>query len=61
MVSTNRWQAAKRARATKRTMALAKRVACGKEGNGDSCKSNGHEGDGQATATKAMVMAKVRT
>ncbi len=30
---------------------IAMRVACNEEGNGDGCKSNGHEGDGQASAT----------
>ncbi len=30
---------------------IATRVACDKEGNGDGCKSNGDEGDGQASAT----------
>ncbi len=27
------------------------RVACDKEGNGNGCKSNGDEGDGQASTT----------
>jgi hypothetical protein len=41
-----------------RRMALATRVACDKEGNGIGGKSNGYEGDGQATGTR--VMAKVK-
>ncbi len=44
-------------RATTRRMALALRVACNKEGNGKGYKSNGDEGDGRATATRAMVTA----
>jgi hypothetical protein len=36
-------------------MALAMRVACNKEGDGDGGKSNGNKGGGQATATRAMV------
>jgi hypothetical protein len=39
-------------------MALATRVACGKEGDGDGGKSDGYEGGGRATATRAMVMEK---
>jgi hypothetical protein len=39
-------------------MALATRVACNKEGNGDGGKSNGNEGGGQAMATRAMAMEK---
>jgi hypothetical protein len=39
-------------------MALATRVACNEEGNGDACKSDGNEGDGQARATKAMATTK---
>jgi hypothetical protein len=31
---------------------------CNKEGNGNGCKSDGNEGDGRATATRAMAMAK---
>jgi hypothetical protein len=30
---------------------IATKVVCDKEGNGDSCKSNGNKGDGQASAT----------
>jgi hypothetical protein len=45
----------KRARAMTRRMALATRVACDEEGNGDGYKSNGDEGDGRAMATRAMV------
>jgi hypothetical protein len=48
----------KRARATKRTMALATRMACNKEGNGNSCKSDGNKGDGRVMATRVMVMVK---
>ena len=55
----------KRARAMKRRMALATRAACDEEGDGNGYKSNGDEGDGQATATRAvataMTTAKVRT
>jgi hypothetical protein len=38
-------------------MALATRVACDEEGDGNGCKSDGDEGDGQAMATRAMVTA----
>jgi hypothetical protein len=34
------------------------RVVCNKEGDGDGGKSDGNEGGGQATATRAMVMEK---
>ncbi len=47
----------KRARAA-RTMALATRVACDKEGNGNGSKSDGNEVGGQATATRAMATEK---
>ncbi len=47
----------KRARAMTRRMALATRVACDKEGDGDSYKSDGNEGDRRATAMRAMVTA----
>jgi hypothetical protein len=40
-----------------RRMALAMRVGCNEEGDGNSCKSNGNEGDGRVTAMKAMVTA----
>ncbi len=40
-----------------RRMALATRVACDKEGDGNGYKSNGDEGDGQAMVTRAMVKA----
>jgi hypothetical protein len=33
------------------------RVACNKEGDGDSGKSDGNEGGGQATVMMAMAMA----
>ncbi len=36
-------------------MASAMRVACDEEGNGDGGKSDGDEGGGQATATRAMA------
>ncbi len=36
----------KRLRATTRRMALATRVACNKEGDGDGYKSDGDKGDG---------------
>jgi hypothetical protein len=36
-------------------MALAMRVACDEEGNGDGGKSNGDKGGWRATATRAMV------
>jgi hypothetical protein len=39
-------------------MALATRVACGEEGDGEGGKSDGYEGGRQATATRAMVMEK---
>ncbi len=38
-----------------RAMALAMRVACNEEGNGDGGKSDGNEGGGRATATRAMA------
>ncbi len=40
-----------------RRMALATRVACDEEGDGDGYKSNGDEGDGRVTATRAMGTA----
>jgi hypothetical protein len=36
-------------------MALATRVACDKEGNGNGGKSDGNKGGGRAMATRAMV------
>jgi hypothetical protein len=30
---------------------IVTRVACNEEGNGNGCKSNGNEGDGQASTT----------
>jgi hypothetical protein len=36
-------------------MALATRVACDEEGDGNSGKSNGNEGGGRATVTRAMA------
>jgi hypothetical protein len=36
-------------------MASATWVACNKEGDGNSGKSNGEEGGGQETATRAMA------
>ncbi len=51
---------AKRARVA-RVMALVTRVACDKEGNGDSSESNGNKGGRQAMATRAMATAKVIT
>jgi hypothetical protein len=44
----------KRARAA-RAMALAMRVACNEEGDGNGGKSDGDEGCGRATAMRAMV------
>ncbi len=44
----------KRERATTRRMALATRVAWDKEGDGNGCKSNGDEDDGQVTGMKAI-------
>jgi hypothetical protein len=38
-----------------RAMASATRVASDKEGNGNGGKSDGNEGGGRATATRAMV------
>jgi hypothetical protein len=35
-----------------RRMALATRVACNKEGNGNGYKSDGNKGDGRAMATR---------
>ncbi len=42
----------------KRMMESMTRVVCNEEGNDDGYKSNGDKGDGQATATRAMVTAK---
>jgi hypothetical protein len=36
-------------------MALARRVACDKEGDGNGGKSDGNKGGRQATATRAMA------
>ncbi len=36
-------------------MALATRVACDKEGDGDGGKSDGNKGGGQATVTRVMA------
>jgi hypothetical protein len=36
-------------------MAVAARVACDEEGNGDGGKSDGNEGGGRATAMTAMA------
>ncbi len=44
----------KRARAA-RAMALATRVVCNEEGNGDGYKSNGNKVGRRATATRAMA------
>jgi hypothetical protein len=40
-------------------MVLATRVAYDEEGNGDGGKSNGNEGDGRVTATRAIGIPKV--
>ncbi len=34
-------------------------MVCNEEGNGDGYKSDGNEGDGRATATRAILMAMV--
>ncbi len=39
-------------------MALATRVACNEEGDGDGGKSDGGKGGGQAMATRAMATVK---
>ncbi len=39
-------------------MALTTRVVCDKEGNGNTGKSDGNEGGGQAMAMRAMAMEK---
>jgi hypothetical protein len=46
----------------RRRMALATRVVCDEEGDGDGYKSDGNEGDGRVTVTRAMVtvMATVK-
>ncbi len=44
-----------------RRMMLVARVACDEEGDGDGYKSDGDEGDGRATATRAMVTAMATT
>ncbi len=49
----------KRVMAMTRRMALATRVACDEEGNGNGYTSDGNKGDGQAVATRAMVTAMV--
>ncbi len=49
----------KRARAA-RARALAMRVACNEEGNGDGGKSNGNEGGRQATAMRVMATEGVQ-
>ncbi len=41
-----------------RAMVLVTRVRCNKQGDGDGGKSNGKEGDGQATAMMAMATEK---
>jgi hypothetical protein len=43
------------ARATTRRMAVATRVACDEEGDGDGGKSDGDEGGRRATATRAIT------
>ena len=40
-------------------MALAMRVACNEEGNGDNNEGDGDKGGRRASATRAMVMATV--
>jgi hypothetical protein len=47
----------KRARATKRVMALAIRVACDKEGNSDGGKSNIDKNGRGSTVTRATTRA----
>jgi hypothetical protein len=42
-------------------MASATRVACDKEGDGDGGKSDGYEGDKQATATRLMAKRVMAT
>jgi hypothetical protein len=51
----------KRVMVMKRATASATRVECDKEGDGSGGKSNGVEGGGQATATRAIatMMAKM--
>ncbi len=51
----------KRARVMTRWMELATSVACDKEGDGVGCKSDGNEGDGRATPTRAMATAMATT
>ncbi len=50
----------KRARAAQ-AMTLATRVVCNEEGNDDGGKRNGNEGNGQVTATRAMVATMATT
>ncbi len=45
----------KRERATTRRIAVAARVMCNEEGDGDGSKSDGNEGGGRATAARAMA------
>ncbi len=40
-----------------RRMMLVTRVVCDEEGDGNGYKSDGNEGDGRATVTRAMVTA----
>ncbi len=42
-------------------MVLVTRVTCNEESNGDGSRSNGNEGDRQATTTRAMAMVKAMT
>ncbi len=45
----------KRARVTTRWMAVATRVVCDEEGDGNGSKSDGNKGGGRATATRTMA------
>ncbi len=49
------WWAKKRARGTKRVMALAMRVVCHKKGNGAGGTSDGNKGGRQVTASRMMA------
>jgi hypothetical protein len=60
MVTARGCRSTKRVRAA-RAMALVTRVACDKEGDGDSGKSDGNEGGGRAMAARAWQQRRQTT